>query len=280
MARKPIMAIMYDFDKTLAVTDMQNFKFIPALGMTPGEFWGKTQDFSKATGMERILSYMYMMVKLGKEKGLPMTRKWFRDLGKDVEYYPGVETWFKRINDYGDKCGVKVEHYLVSSGTKEIVEGSKIAKEFKEIYGCEFYFTPGENGTPIWPKLAINYTQKTQYFFRISKGIKGTAADSKVNDSKPKKRIPPENIVYLGDGMTDVPCMILVKQNGGKSIAIFNDKIESVQKSSLKTRVNFACKADYSKDSDLEKTVKLIIDRIAVNHAIKIKEEMVQSEAK
>ena len=249
MARKPIMAIMYDFDKTLATTDMQNFGFIPALGLTPEEFWGKTQDFSKATGMERILSYMYMMVKLGKEKGLPMTRKWFKELGANIEYFPGVETWFKRINEYGDKCGVKVEHYLVSSGTKEIVEGSKIAKEFKEIYGCEFYFTPGENGTPIWPKLAINYTQKTQYFFRISKGVSGTAADNKVNASKPHKRIPTENIVYLGDGMTDVPCMILVKQNGGKSIAIFNKNLEQVTASSLKTRVNFACKADYTDSS-------------------------------
>ncbi|MCQ3035122.1 MAG: haloacid dehalogenase-like hydrolase [Bacilli bacterium] len=277
MARKPIMAIMYDFDKTLATTDMQNFGFIPALGLTPEEFWGKTQDFSKATGMERILSYMYMMVKLGKEKGLPMTRKWFKELGANIEYFPGVETWFKRINEYGDKCGVKVEHYLVSSGTKEIVEGSKIAKEFKEIYGCEFYFTPGENGTPIWPKLAINYTQKTQYFFRISKGVSGTAADNKVNASKPHKRIPTENIVYLGDGMTDVPCMILVKQNGGKSIAIFNKNLEQVTMSSLKTRVNFACKADYTENSELEKTVKLIIDRIAVNDAIRIKEDRLQS---
>ena len=271
--RKPIMAIMYDFDKTLCTTDMQNYGFIPALGMTPEEFWKKTQDFSNGTGVERILSYMYMMIKLGKEKNLPMTKKWFNKLGENIEYYPGVLTWFDRINKYGEKNGVKIEHYIVSSGTKQIIEGTKIAKYFKKIYGCEFYFGPGAEGTPLWPKLAINYTQKTQYFFRISKGVINQRDDNRLNDVQEKKRIPPENIVYLGDGMTDIPCMVLVKQNGGKSIAIFNDDGKSINRAKLAKRVNYACKADYSSDSELEKTVKLIIDHISVEHSLKEKEE-------
>ena len=270
--KKPIMAIMYDFDKTLSTTDMQNYAFIPALGMTPDEFWGATGEFSKKTGCERILSYMWMMIKLSKEKGIQCTQKWLNSLGKEVRYYPGVETWFKRINEYGKSKGVRVEHYLVSSGTKEIVDGTSIAKEFKKIYGCEFYYDP-ETKLPIWPKFAINYTQKTQYFFRISKGITNKTDDS-VNNKTVSRRIPYENMVYLGDGMTDVPCMVLVKQNNGNAIAIYNKKEQGNVSSLLRGgRVNFACLADYSENSDLDKTMKLIIDKISINHTLKCKEE-------
>lgn len=270
--KKPIMAIMYDFDKTLSTTDMQNYAFIPALGMTPDEFWGATGEFSKKTGCERILSYMWMMIKLSKEKGIQCTQKWLNSLGKEVQYYPGVETWFKRINEYGKSKGVRVEHYLVSSGTKEIVDGTSIAKEFKKIYGCEFYYDP-ETKLPVWPKFAINYTQKTQYFFRISKGITNKTDDS-VNNKTVSRRIPYENMVYLGDGMTDVPCMVLVKQNNGNAIAIYNKKEQGNVSSLLRGgRVNFACLADYSENSDLDKTMKLIIDKISINHTLKCKEE-------
>ena len=270
--KKPIMAIMYDFDKTLSTTDMQNYAFIPALGMTPDEFWGATGEFSKKTGCERILSYMWMMIKLSKEKGIQCTQKWLNSLGKEVRYYPGVETWFKRINEYGKSKGVRVEHYLVSSGTKEIIDGTWIAKEFKKIYGCEFYYDP-ETKLPIWPKFAINYTQKTQYFFRISKGITNKTDDS-VNNKTVSRRIPYENMVYLGDGMTDVPCMVLVKQNNGNAIAIYNKKEQGNVSSLLRGgRVNFACLADYSENSDLDKTMKLIIDKISINHTLKCKEE-------
>ncbi len=263
---------MYDFDKTLSTTDMQNYGFIPALGMTPEEFWGATGEFSKKTGTERILSYMWMMVKLGKEKGLPMTEKWLNSLGQQVVYYPGVEKWFKRINKYGKDKGVKVEHYLVSSGTKEIVEGTTIAKEFTKIYGCEFYFDP-ETKQPLWPKFAINYTQKTQYFFRISKGVTNVHDDS-VNNKTISRRIPYANMVYMGDGMTDVPCMVLVKQNGGNAIAIYAKKDQKNVASLIKAgRVNYACLANYEEGSDLDQTMKLIIDKISLNYQMQKKEE-------
>ena len=265
------MAIMYDFDKTLSTTDMQNYGFIPALGMTPEEFWGETGKFSKRTGCERILSYMYMMVYLAKQKNVKLTKEWLNSLGADIEYFPGVLSWFERINEYGKSKGVKIEHYLCSSGTKEIIEGTSIAKNFKKIYGCEFYYN--EDGEPVWPKLAINYTQKTQYFFRISKGVYDTKDDNSVNTKTKKRRIPYENIVYLGDGMTDVPCMVLVKQNGGKSIAIHQRKdTKNMAKLTKEGRVNFACLADYTENSDLEKTMKLIIDRIAIHDELKRKE--------
>ncbi len=272
MKKTAIMAIMYDFDKTLCTTDMQNYGFIPALNMTPEEFWGATGQFSAKTGCERILSYMYMMVYLSKQKGIKLTKKWLNSLGKGIIYFSGVEEWFDRINKYGEERGVKVEHYLCSSGTKEIVEGCSIAKKFRKIYGCEFYFDPVTD-EPIWPKLAINYTQKTQYFFRISKGVYNVSDDNSVNTKTKKRRIPYSNIVYLGDGLTDVPCMVLVKQNGGKSIAIHQKKDTKNMVNLIKEgRVNFACLADYNDGSDLDQTMKLIIDRIAVETSIARKE--------
>ncbi len=213
MRKKPIVAILYDFDSTLSRTDMQNFGFIPSLGMTPAEFWGATGKFSEETGCERTLAYLYMMQKLAAEKGIKMTKEWLKEQGKGIEFYNGVETWFDRINAYGKEHGVNVEHYLISSGNKEIVEGCKIAKQFKVIYGCEYIFDP-VTGVPVWPKLAINYTQKTQYFFRISKGAVDATDDKGVNEKAKEKRIPYSNIIYIGDGMTDIPSMIIVKDNG------------------------------------------------------------------
>lgn len=270
--KKPIVAILYDFDKTLSTTDMQNYGFIPALGLTPDEFWGKTGEFSKKTGVERILSYMYMMIYLSKEKGVKLTKELLNSYGKNIVYYPGVETWFKRINAFGKKRGVIVEHYLLSSGTKEIVEGCSIAKNFKELYGCEFYFDE-KTKEPIWPKLAINYTQKTQYFFRIHKGATDIRDDKKVNVES-KVRVPYENMIYLGDGMTDVPCMVLVKQNHGHAIAIHPNRSKENVKELLKGgRVNFACKANYNEGSDLDETIKTIIESIAINAELKYKEQ-------
>ena len=258
---KPIVAIMYDFDKTLSTADMQNYAFIPRLGLTPKEFWSETSEYTEKYGVERILAYMYMMIKEAKNKGIKLTREFLNDCGKDIEFYEGVDTWFKRINSYGEEHGVQVEHYLVSSGTKEIVEGSAIFKEFKEVYGCEFFY---QNDEAVWPKLAINYTQKTQYFFRIAKGAIDATDDDGVNQKTPAHRVPYENIVYLGDGMTDIACMTLVKKNGGTSIAIYPELNSKMAKQILNdNRVNFVCTADYKEGGDLEKVLKLTINKVA-----------------
>lgn len=277
--KKPIVAIMYDFDKTLSTTDMQDYGFIPALGMKPEEFWGATGEFTKKTGVERILSYMYMMIYLAKQKGVDISRKSLNKMGENITYFPGVETWFKRINKYGKSKGVVVEHYLISSGTKEIVEGCSIAKEFKEIYGCEFYYDSTTN-EPVWPKFAINYTQKTQYFFRISKGATNVNDDNKINQKTVNRRIPYENMIYLGDGMTDIPCMVVVRQNNGHAIAISsNDKSDTLKQLIKSGRVNFACKANYKEGSQLDETIKLLIDRVAINSQITAKEDALHKKA-
>ena len=272
MAKQPIIGIMYDFDKTLSTTDMQNYDFIPNLGMTPEEFWGSTTEFTNKHGVERILSYMYMMIAKAKEKGIKMTREYLNSCGKNIKFYPGVSTWFNRINEYGESKGVKVEHYLVSSGTMEIVEGCAIYPCFTKAWGCEYFYN--EQGEPVWPKLAINYTQKTQFYFRISKGVVDVKDDNSVNEKTPERRIPYRNIIYMGDGMTDVACMTLVKHNEGTSIAIYPEK-ESDKVRALYTdgRCNFMCRADYSAGSDLEKVVKLIIDKVAMENEITKREK-------
>lgn len=270
MANQPIMAIMYDFDKTLSTTDMQNYSFIPNLGLTPEQFWGVTTIFSEKTGVERILSYMYVMIKKAKENNIKLTREYLNECGKNIKFFPGVTTWFKRINEYGASKGVKVEHYLVSSGTKEIIEGSSIFNEFKAVFGCEYYY---ENDEPVWPKLAINYTQKTQFFFRIAKGVVDTSDDEGVNIKTKKLRVPYENIVYMGDGMTDIACMTLVKKNGGHSIALYPEKDQQkVRQLYDEGRVSFICRADYGANSDLEKIIQLIIDKIATYTEIEKKQ--------
>ena len=270
---KPIVAIMYDFDKTLSTTDMQNYGFIPMVGMTPAEFWGATGEFSDKTGCERILSYMYMMIIKAREAGIKLTREVLRECGKNIKYHPGVTTWFQRINDYGTQKGVKVEHYLVSSGTKEILEGCSIYDKFTKVYGCEFYY---ENDVPVWPKLAINYTQKTQFFFRIAKGAVDINDDDSVNEKvKGSLRIPYTNIVYIGDGMTDVACMTLVNKNRGYSIGVYTDaNRESVEQIRNDKRCRFIVKADYSQDRDMEKVLKLIIDDVVNRETLAYKEKM------
>ena len=270
---KPILAIMYDFDKTLSTTDMQNYGFIPALGLTPEQFWGATGEFSAKTGCERILSYMFMMIKMAKERNIKLTKEFLRDCGKNIKYHPGVTTWFERINKIGADRGVKVEHYLVSSGTKEIVEGCSIYDSFTKAYGCEFLY---ENGEPVWPKLAINYTQKTQFFFRIAKGVVDIKDDDNVNRKIGEQglRIPYENIAYIGDGMTDVACMTLVNKNGGYSVGVYTDSNkESVAQIRKDKRCRFVVKADYSQSSDMEKVFTLIIEDIANRYILEQKEK-------
>ena len=262
----PIIAIMYDFDKTLCTKDMQEYAFIPALGMSSSAFWGEVNAMTDAEEMDNILAYMYKMVEKAKEKKVPITRDTFQEMGGKVEYFDGVKTWFERINAYGEKVGVRVEHYIVSSGIKEIIEGTEIARFFKKIYACEFMYD--YNGSIQWPKFAVNYTAKTQFLFRINKGvltIDSKSAD-KLNRFTPEneRRIPFRNMIYIGDGLTDVPCMKLVKSYGGQSIAVFDQEKGKDAAEALKVanRVNFVAAADYGTGSDIEIIVQAIIKKI------------------
>ena len=278
---KPIIALLYDFDKTLSIKDQQEYTFIPSLGMEASEFWGEADKISKENNMDRILSYMFLMIKQARKKNVEITKEAFKALGADVDLLPGVKTWFKRINDYGKSKGVKIEHYIISSGLKEIMEGTPIAKHFKRIYGCEFHYNT--NGNADWPAQVVNYTTKTQFIFRISKGALDLYDDSLVNSYMPmhSRSVPYSNMIYIGDGLTDVPCMKLIRDRGGESIALFHGKNKSLsQKLLLEKRVGFICPANYSKNSELEITVKTLIDKMKIAEDLEREHEKQYEDAK
>lgn len=227
-----------------------------------------TSEFSEKTGTERTLSYLYCMLRAAQERNIKMTAAWLKELGRDITYWPGVETWFERINAFGLENDLKVEHYLISSGNKEIVAGCSIAKEFRKMYACEYLFDE-KTKEALWPKQVINYTQKTQYFFRISKGVYDSNDDEGVNSHVPEHRIPYSNIIYIGDGMTDIPAMIIAKSNGGKSIAVYpRGQEEKVASLARDGRVNYVCPADYREGKDLDKVMRLIIQGISINEKL------------
>ncbi len=262
---KPIAAIMYDFDKTLSTKDMQEYAFIPGIGMTPDEFWGECNRLTKGNSMDQILSYMYVMLREARGKKL-LNRAEFNKLGESVELFEGVADWFERINAYGEGIGVEVEHYIISSGVKEIIEGTPIAKYFKKIYAAEFLYD--EDGVPVWPAMAVNYTSKTQFLFRINKGVLDVTEHKELNTytKEEERRVPFSNMIYIGDGFTDVPCMKLVKVNGGHAVAVYSSDDDTAHKIMEQGRVDYKAKADYRKGEKLEETVFSILDLIKANH--------------
>lgn len=267
--KKPIIAIMYDFDKTLCTRDMQEYTFIPSVGMQPDEFWNHTAVVATEETMDSILAYMYCMVEKAHQTGIPLTRESLVACGKDVEYHPGVEGWFERINRYAEEAGVEVEHYVLSSGLKEIIDGTTIAKYFKKIYACEFMYRDGQ---AIWPKMAVNYTNKTQFVYRVNKGVLDINNNVDLNNSRPdhEKRVFFSNMIYIGDGLTDVPCMKLVKQSGGHSIAIYHPGQHTSAAQLLKhERVDWMFEADYNEGSELDRTMKLLLQNLAYYNHLK-----------
>jgi len=263
--QKPIIAFLYDFDKTLCTTDMQNYAFIPSLGMTPAEFWAVANGFGRANRIDGILAYMYTMISESEKKNIPFTREDLVEKGRSIVLFSGVQEWFRRINEFGEAQGVQVEHYIISSGLREIIEGSTISDEFKEIYASEFYYD--ETGRPVWPKLAVNFTAKTQFVYRINKGVLDVSDDKTLNDSMPddSKRVPFTNMIYVGDGLSDVPCMKMMRAYGGQAIAVYQDSNRmGVEDLMAKGRVDFIFKADYSEGTALDLTVKDIIRKMAI----------------
>ncbi len=272
MRRKPIIALIYDFDGTLSPGNMQEFGFIQAVGQTPEEFWTKSDSIAIGQDASNILAYMKLMFDEAKRNDISLTREGFREFGKDIELYEGVKGWFKLVNEYADSRGVKVEHYINSSGLKEIIEGSVIAKEFKHIFAGTFIYD--EKGVAEWPGIAVDYTAKTQFLFKISKGIFSSRDSKMVNESSTddEKRITFSNMIYFGDGETDIPCMKIVNMFGGHSIAVFDPHNEkkraAAQKLLRQGRVRFISPANYTKDSRTYRLVCSIIDKIKADHEL------------
>lgn len=260
---------MYDFDKTLSTKDMQEYTFIPKLGMSAEAFWQKSNTLARKQGMDSILAYMKLMLDESRRHEQSIRRSDFVSLGKSLEFFPGVLLWFDEVNNLGVKLGLDIEHFIISSGLREIIEGSAIGKQFKRIYACEYFYD--ENGVATWPKLSVNYTAKTQFLFRINKGVLDVYDDQALNAYKAEseRSVPFRNMVYIGDGLTDVPCMKLVKQNGGKSIAVYAKGREAISYRLMKEdRINFFTEADYTSGGELFSLVKTILIQMQAENTL------------
>ncbi len=261
------MALVYDFDGTLAPGNLQENSFIPDINMDKQDFWREVNHLSRESQADGTLMYMYLMLDRAKAARVPVRRDDFTKRGADVKLFNGVADWFDRIMDYGKAKGVDVAHYIVSSGNAEIIEGTTIAKHIKQIYGSKFMYD--ENGAACWPALAINFTTKTQFLFRINKGAHDLSDNQSINQFVPMndRPVPFENMVYIGDGETDVPCFRLVKDLGGLSVAVFKpntkDARNKAEQFATDERVDCVAPADYTEGKQLDQVVKRQVDLLS-----------------
>ena len=262
---RPKMAICYDFDRTLSPDDMQTFTLIPSFGVDKEEFWHQSDNLARDNLMDNNLAWMYELIKYSKFHGRSLRREYFKQIGADVQLYEGVEDWFRNVNEYAKSKGIEVEHYIISSGLKEIIEGSKIAPYITRVYASSYLYSA--DGIAEWPAQVVNYTTKTQFIFRIAKGLP-EEYDQRVNDSMShaKRNVAYENFVYIGDSATDIPSMTLIKQKGGYTIGVF-DPVSKNKKRVYQLfndgRLDFYAPACYTEDSPIFSHVKHIIDQIA-----------------
>lgn len=252
------VAFIYDFDGTLAHGNIQDYNFIPSLNITSDEFWNEVDELKVKNNMENVLAYMYLMLKKAKENNISVKKTDFIEYGKNIEFYPGVTDWFNRINAFASSLGITTHHYIISSGIKEMIEGTDIENYFEKVYACSFLYDKDE--VAIWPAVSVNYTNKTQFLYRINKGIY-EVYDASINDKmlESEKKISFANMIYFGDGMTDVPCMKLVKDGGGHAISLYEEDNTLSVKLLKDGRVNYIAKTDYTEASDLDKYVKSVL---------------------
>ena len=279
--KRPKMAICYDFDRTLSPDDMQTFTLIPSFGVDKKEFWHESDMLAVENLMDNNLAWMYELIKYSKFKGKSLRKEYFNEIGNDVKLYPGVDGWFENINAYAAERGIDVEHYIISSGLKEIIEGSRIGPYITRVYASSYLYSA--DGIAEWPAQVVNYTTKTQFIFRIAKGYL-EEYDGRVNDSMPhsERNVDYENIVYIGDSATDIPCMTLVKQKGGYSIGVYdpvsNNK-SKVYKLFSDGRLNFYAPADYRKESPIFSYMMNVIDEIAAKEKQKAEQKVLGESA-
>ena len=276
MTQKKTVALIYDFDGTLSPGNMQEYDFIPAVGKSNREFWSDANVLAETQDADPVLAYMARMIQEAQSKGLSLRREAFQESGRNVRYFEGVKEWFSRMNRYAEERGLRLLHYINSSGLKEIIEGTSIAHEFKHIYACSFLYNV--DGIAYWPGVAVNYTNKTQFIFKINKGVESVYDTKQVNRFMEEKQrpVPFSRMIYVGDGTTDIPCMRLVKNFGGHSIAVYNPKDEA-KRGEMNTlirdnRVNHVCAADYSEGTEIDTVVKAIIDKCVADHKLSLLE--------
>ena len=261
------VAFMYDFDCTLSPGYMFDFGFLKSFNQDAEKFWKDNQYLSKLHNMDNNLGYLYLLIEYAKQNNIKLTNDYIKSYGENITFFNGLDTWFDKINEYGASLGLKVEHYIISSGLKELIAGTSIAPKIKRIFATNFAYD--KNGEAMWPAQVVNYTTKTQYIFRVKKNlIDNLYNQAEVNEFMDKdKKMPYKNMFYFGDGETDIPCMKLVKDKGGHSICVYDETKpwckEIAQKIYNEGRVNIFAKADYSEDSELFKEIKNMLKEIA-----------------
>lgn len=266
-------AICYDFDGTLAPGNMQDRDFIPTIGMTKKSFWNEVRSRCQQHEADNILVYMALMLEKARAARVQVRRQNFIRYGKDLKLFKGAEGWFPRINMYGKAGGLRVTHHIISSGIREMILGTSIKKYFNDIYASSYCYD--HHGVAEWPALALNYTTKTQYLFRINKGSHNVYDHDLINQYVPPddRPVPFRNMVFIGDGETDIPCFRLVKEQGGHSIAVFQPHTPKAKFRSKKLmsdgRVNFIAPADYSEGKPIDLIIKAIMEKVAATEYLR-----------
>lgn len=266
------IALVYDFDGTLSPQPMQEYTVLPKIGVEPAQFWEKVNREARESESDPMLVYMRHIIEALERQQVDVKREDFAAMARAIEYFPGVASWFARMNAYvrkRSKGQAKLQHYLISAGQKEILEGASIRRHFKRIYASEYHFN--HHGVATFPKILVTDTQKTQFLFRINKGIEDVTESINEHMDEAKRAIPFHNIIYIGDGMTDVPSMAITKKNGGHAIAVYDPREERGRRTSMKLldadRVDFVSEADYRATSKLTKRVQLLLDAIVADVA-------------
>ncbi len=266
------VAIVYDFDGTLAAGNMQECHFIPSVGKTIEGFWGEADSLAEQHDADSVLCYMERMICSAREAGVPITAERLRESGRYVKLFEGVDGWFDKINSYALTRGVQLQHYVNSSGIREMIEGTSIADKFHKIYASAFLYD--KNGEAYFPAVAINYTNKTQFIFKINKGVETVHDSKRVNEFVPRNErpIPFPHIIFVGDGLTDIPSLSLVHSLKGHAIAVYDparaDKREEMMQLIREQRVNYVCEANYSSNSKMMTIVKSIVDKISADASL------------
>ena len=272
---KKTIALVYDFDGTLSPRPMQDYAFLPQIGIDPEEFWKESNAIALREGADGLISYMRLMYQKAKTAGVRIDRADLVAQGKHVELFPGVEEWFDEIDEYvklrSETHGIGLRHYVVSAGLTEIIEGTRIYKRFHNVFASEYWFEAYE--VPF-PKRVITDTGKTQYLFRINKGIEDLGQGINEHMDEGQRPIPFANMIYFGDGDTDVPSMAVMRKNGGHAVAVHppgkaRKKCVELFKAG---RCDFFAPADYRRGSDLFKRTCLLLDRVLAD--IRVQEEM------
>ncbi|HXS53572.1 MAG TPA: HAD family hydrolase [Usitatibacter sp.] len=266
------IALVYDFDGTLSPQPMQEYTVLPKIGIEPAQFWSMVNREARETESDPMLVYMRHILEALERERVDVKREDFAAMARAIEYFPGVATWFSRMNGYVRKRSrgqAKLQHYLISAGQKEILDGASIRKHFKRIYASEYHFN--HHGIATFPKLLVTDTIKTQFLFRINKGIEDVTESINEHMPEAERPIPFQNIVYVGDGMTDVPSMALTKKSGGHTVAVYDPKGGKGRATCVKLleagRADFVAEADFRAASRLTRRVRLLLDAIVADIA-------------